>query len=199
MTYRAEDFKIGQFHGKLVPDRRCTEARIRNELCLIGMLRLEYSRTSSIDIRLISYEMPLQCNQPRGRCIDLFGYDASRKPWIIELKANDSMEKIEDVIEQINGYASDFENLRTAIQNEVQKRFLWNEFKFSDGIGKMILAGREFHEKAGLRGEGSIPRYDILGIHICSFSRVRNSTTGKDGSLLNHNKDGIVQLSLLNK
>ena len=37
---RTEDFKIGCFHGKLVPEDGSIEATLRNELFLIGMLKM---------------------------------------------------------------------------------------------------------------------------------------------------------------
>ena len=77
LSSRTRDFKIGCFHGKLNPEDGSIEASLRNELFLIGMLRMEITRAESRSIRLLAYELPLQTGRPRGQCIDLLGYDTA--------------------------------------------------------------------------------------------------------------------------
>ena len=108
MKTRTEDFKIGYVHGKVFAQKGDSEAQLRNELFLIGMLKVEITRKESIDIRLVAYEMPLQTGQSRGQCIDLLGYDQNKKPWIIEVKKKSSGEKIDRIIKQINVYEKIF-------------------------------------------------------------------------------------------
>jgi hypothetical protein len=62
-------------HGVVRP-RAGSEARIRNDLYMVGAFKLMYSQKLNVDVRLIGYEVPLQSSKPRGKCIDLFGYDA---------------------------------------------------------------------------------------------------------------------------
>ena len=191
---RTEDFKIGCFHGKLVPEDSSIEATLRNELFLIGMLKMEITRAESKDIRLVAYEMPLETGQSRGRCIDLLGYDRNKKPWIIELKKKRSSDSIDQIIKQINDYEDMFQEIRDYVEDEIRKRNHWNEFKFSEGTGKIILAGREFFKNIRL---GSCKS---LGIYCCSFSRIQDEMKEEKVALLENNKGkGFVSLTIHNK
>ncbi len=193
MANREKDFKIGCFHGKLIPEAGSIEASTRNQLFLIGMLKVEITRVESIDIRLVAYEMPLQTEKSRGRCIDLLGYDQNKKPWLIELKKKSSTENIEQIITQINDYEGIFQEIRGYVEDEVRAKFHWDEFNFSEGVGKIILAGRGFFQ--GLKLES----YASLGIYCCSYSRIQNEI--KDGKvvLLDNNNRGIINLTIHNK
>ena len=179
---RTEDFKIGCFHGKLVPEDESIEATLRNELFLIGMLKMEIARAESKDIRLVAYEMPLETGKSRGRCIDLLGYDQNKKPWIIELKKKSSPDSIEQIIKQINDYENMFQKIREYVEDEIRKKFHWNEFKFSEGTGKILLAGREFFQGK------SLDSYKPLGIYCCSFSRIQDEIKEGKVVLLENNK-----------
>ncbi len=44
---REKDFKIGCFHGKLNPNEKSMEPPIRNDLYLIGMLRVNQNSFSA--------------------------------------------------------------------------------------------------------------------------------------------------------
>ena len=193
ITERTNDFKIGCIHGKLIPEDGSIEATLRNELFLIGMLKVEITRKESIDIRLVAYEMPLQTGQSCGRRIDLLGYDQNKKPWIIELKKKSSTENIKQIIMQINNYEGMFQKIRGYVEDEVRTKFHWNEFKFSEGTGKIILAGREFFQGHNLES------YKSFGIYCCSFSRIQDEI--KDGKvvLLEKNKQGFKKLKINKK
>ena len=104
VSSRTKDFRIGCFHGKPDPEDGSIEARLRNELFLIGMLRMQITRAESRSIRLVAYELPLQTGRPRGQCIDLLGYDENKVPWIIELKKSTSRERLGEVVKQIRRY-----------------------------------------------------------------------------------------------
>ena len=161
---RTSDFKIGCFHGKLNPVKLESEAQLRNEVYLTGNLKIVVSKNESIYIRLLAYELPLEKEKPRGRCIDLLGYDAKWKPYIIELKDGDSTMTIEDTIKEVMGYAKDFESIRKHIENEVKEKFFYPDFNFSNGVGKVILAPRSFYK------DKKIPVYDDqFNVYICSF------------------------------
>ena len=191
---RTEDFKIGCFHGKLVPEDSSIEATLRNELFLIGMLKMEITRAESKDIRLVAYEMPLETGQSRGRCIDLLGYDQDKKPWIIELKKKRSSDSIDQIIKQINDYEDMFQEIRDCVENEIRQKYHWHEFNFSEGTGKIILAGREFF------GDMSLDSCKSLGIYCCSFSRIQDEMKEGKVVLLENNKGrGFVSLTIHNK
>ena len=194
MTIRIKNFKIGCVHGKSSAQEKDSEAQLRNELYMIGMLKIEKSKKETINIRLVAYEMPLQTGQSRVCCIDLFGYDENKKPWIIELKTETSGEIIEKNIEQIDGYGEMFEQTRDNVEREIQEKYHWKEFKFSQGIGKVILAGRIFFQNKELIN------YRELGIYCCSFSRIKDVVRDDKVSLLEINKGkGTVNLRIHNK
>ena len=191
---RKTNFKIGCVHGNVFAKTRDSEAQLRNELFLIGMLKVEITRKETIDIRLVAYEMPLQMGQSRGRCIDLLGYDQNKKPWIIELKKKSSNENIDQIKKQIDDYEDIFQKIRGHVEDEIRKKFHWNEFNFSEGTGKIILAGREFFHQ-----EKSLESYKSLGIYCCSFSRIQSEIKERKVVLLEKNKQGIVNLRIHNK
>jgi len=193
-TPRQTGFRIGCFHGKLTAAKQVSEAQLRNELYLIGMLEIELSRKESIQIRLVAYEMPLHAGKTRGRCIDLFGYDQDFKPWIIELKGQDSNESIPQIADQINDYAEHFEEIRESVRNEIQRQFHWQDFQFQGQAGKIILASREYWVRQAK--EKDWPE----GIYYCYFSRIPEVIKGDKVVLLKNNKGkGIVGLSVYNK
>ena len=190
---RLEDFKIGCFHGKLSPEDGSIEAQIRNELYLIGMLKVALTRSESINIRLLAYELPLQTGKQRGRCIDLFGYDQNKVPWIIELKKADSNEKLNQVIEQILEYENLFRGVRNSIEHEIQRKYHWNEFRFSENTQKMILAHRKFFQHA------SPKNYETLGVYCCSFSDIRAKSEQGISLLEKFGSKGFVRLKIENR
>jgi len=190
---RPKDFKIGCFHGKLNPEDVSIEAILRNELFLIGMLKMAITRSESINIRLVAYEMPLQTGQARGRCIDLLGYDQNKSPWIIELKKADSNEKLDQVIEQILDYEDLFREVRNNIEREIQDKYHWGEFRFSGTIKKMILAHRKYFE--GI----SIKNYTALGVYCCSFSNIGAKSEQEISLLENFGSKGLVRVKIENR
>lgn len=190
---RLKDFKIGCFHGKLIPEDGSTEAQMRNELYLIGMLKIAVTRSESIDIRLLAYELPLQTGKKRGRCIDLFGYDQNKVPWIIELKTADSNERLNQVIEQIIEYEDLFRGVRNSIEHEIQRKYHWNEFRFAENTQKMILAHRKFFQDV------SPKNYETLGVYCCSFSDIRAKSEQEISLLDKFGSRGFVTLKIENR
>lgn len=162
---RTKDFKIGCFHGRLNPDEQSREAVLRNQLYLIGSLKIEKSNTDSIAIRFMGYELPLQTGQKRGECIDLFGYDKDKNPYIIELKVDDSNEKIQAVIDgQLEPYKEMFRDCKDGIEKEIQDKYFWPDFKLTENIQTVILSFREFYKGKTIPKNGDA--------YICSFSRI---------------------------
>ena len=133
-------------HGVVRPAEG-SEARIRNDLYLVGALKLIFSQKIHVDIRLIGYEVPLQSGKPRGKCIDLFGYDAEHNPYIIEIKTGESKEKLPEVIQQINGYESMLIPLLDDIEKEIKNKLFLAEFKLTRKVKKIILASREYYDE----------------------------------------------------
>ncbi|MBN2437345.1 MAG: hypothetical protein JXL20_01965 [Deltaproteobacteria bacterium] len=190
---RQAGFRIGTVHGRLSAQKQDSEAQLRNELYLIGMLKIEMTQQTSTDIRLVAYEMPLEAGQPRGSCIDLFGYDQDHNPWLIELKASDSNENMADIVEQINRYARSFESIKAAVQAEVCARYHWNGFHFGKETHHMILAGREFW----VRRSGTIQWPEK--IYCCSFARIQSECNEERVVLLEKNTSGWVGLKIENR
>lgn len=190
---RRKDFKIGCFHGKLIPESGSIEAALRNELFLIGMLKIEITRTESKNIRLVAYEMPLQIGKARGQCIDLLGYDQNKVPWIIELKKSESSEDLSQAIQQICRYEVLFQKVRNNIEHEIQRKYHWNEFRFSDDTQKMILAHRRFFQNVSLES------YKSLGIYCCSFSDIRADKEREISLLEKFGSKGFVRLKIENR
>jgi len=190
---RPKDFKIGCFHGKCNPEDGSIEAKLRNELFLIGMLKMAITRSESINIRLVGYEMPLQTGQARGRSIDLLGYDQNKVPWIIELKKADSSEKLNQVLKQIRDYEDLFREVKNSIEHEIQEKYHWSEFRFSGSTQKMILAHRGFYKSASLKN------YKDLGVYCCSFSAIRANSEHEISLLENFGSKGFVSVKIENR
>ncbi len=191
---RKKDFKIGCFHGKLNPNEKSMEARMRNYLYLIGMLRVNQNRSKTINIRLIAYEMPLMDGQSRGKCVDLFGYDQNKRPWIVELKKEDSSENINEVIGQICKYSKilDKDDIRKAIEKEIAEKYHWDNFMFSPGVGKILLAPRKY-----FKGK-SLTICSEMQIMCCAFAWIQSGE--KQMKLLaGCGSAGVVNLRVENK
>lgn len=146
MAQRRKHFRLLTMHGVVRP-RAGSEARIRNDLYMIGAVRLMYSRVLHKDVRLIGYEVPLQSGQKRGSCIDLFGYDAEHNPYIVELKIGSSRESLATVIEQINKYEAMLIPLLSSIETEIKEKLFLDDFKLTENVKKIILASREYYDK----------------------------------------------------
>ena len=168
MKPREEKYSLLNINRKDQPTGG-SDARIRNDLYMIGAIKLNFSNTKSTEVRLIGYEIPLVGDQRRGNCIDLIGYDAEYNPYIIELKRAESEEKLTKVISQINEYAQKITPLLGQIEGELQDKLFLKSFNLKRKIQKIILAPREYYEKN--------PAFDRIGSDIlfCSFSGIRNT------------------------
>ncbi len=178
MNPRKENFKIGTFHGKLNPAKLNSEAKIRNDLYLIGSITLEFSRSIEINVRLIGYEIPLTEGNNRGEAIDLLGYDNEHKPYIIEIKKAEANEDLQKIVNQINTYERLLGKSLEYIEKEIQEKYHWTDFKFSEEIQKIILIHKDFYKKISLKN------FQKSKIIICSFAGISNI----------YDKKGNVQL-----
>ena len=190
---RKKDFKIGCFHGKFTPEDSSVEAILRNELFLVGMLKILVTRTESKNIRLVAYELPLQSGKSRGECIDLFGYDQNLMPWIIELKKSGSNESLNKIVNQINRYEDLFSPVREHVEREIQEKFHWKDFRFASETGKMILAHRAFYKN------DPPGRYKSIGIYCCSFSDIRANGEKEISLLEKFGSKGFIRLKIENR
>ena len=192
MTAREKDFKIGSFHGKILPEDWSSEAKLRNDLYLVGMLCINVTRTENVKIRLIGYEIPLG---RRGDRLDLLGYDEEHNPYLIELKKDNTNENLNQVMKQVHRYENQFSEIKSNIRDEFREKFHWPEFEFTDQVKKMILAHREFYKGKSAKD------YKSTDIYICSFARL-NDIYDADGNVIILDKrgsKGFVSLKIENK
>jgi len=192
MKARDRDFKIGSFHGKILPEDWNSEAKLRNDLYLVGMLWINIARTENVKIRLIGYEIPLG---RRGDRLDLFGYDENHNPYLIELKKDNTNEDLKQVMDQLCRYERQFSDIKRAIRNEIREKFHWPEFEFTDQVKKIILAHREFYK-------GKSPKdYKSTDVYICSFARLNNicDADGNVNILDKRGSKGFISLKIENK
>jgi len=195
---RTGDFKVGCFHGRLVPESPGCEATLRNQIFLIGNLKINETRERSINIRLLAYELPLEHDKPRGRCIDLVGYDEEMHPWIIELKKTASQEPIGRVVNQVTEYGEMFLNVMLHVEEEVRRVFHWKDFHFVGEPKKMILSGRDFFAHNNHNGDTVLS--DMKEVYCCSFANIASELDGGgEVTLLDRNHDGILPLTIQNR
>ena len=188
MAQRLNQFRLLTMHGVVRP-RAGSEARIRNDLYLVGAVKLMYSRVLHEDIRLIGYEVPLQSGQKRGNCIDLFGYDANHNPYIIELKVGASGDDLPKVIKQINDYEEMLIKHLGCIETEINEKLFLNDFKLTRNVKKIILASREYYDKNPWKA------YKESDILFCYFYGKENV----DDLVEKATGEKIVSLSIHNK
>jgi len=199
---RQSEFKLARVHGKICTEKPSGEAELRNQIFLIGNLKIEYANNEFIPIRLMGYEIPLEESDlqnpqgPRVECIDLLGYDNECNPVIIELKAENTKEQLDEVIKQIKRYEEKFNLIKENIQNEFRKETFWSDFKFGSKTYKIILSGRNFFNDQKLPD-----KYETSGIMCCYFGGIQNyfDLDGKV-SLLNQTVNkGFITLNIKNK
>lgn len=188
MAQRLNQFRLLTMHGVVRP-RAGSEARIRNDLYLVGAVKLMYSHVLHEDIRLIGYEVPLQSGQKRGNCIDLFGYDAKHNPYIIELKVGASGDDLPKVIRQITDYEKMLIQHLSSIETEIREKLFLDEFKLTRKVKKIILASREYYDKNPWKG---FKDSDILFCYFYGKENVDDLVEKATG-------ERIVSLSIHNK
>jgi hypothetical protein len=189
MNPRTQDFRLLTFHGKLNPTKDDCEAKLRNDLYLIGSLTLNFSRAKKVNIRLVGYEVPLLGGTSRGNCMDLLGYDKDHTPYIFELKVDSSNEKLDKIVTQINDYADKFISVHDAVEAELQRKLHIPTFKLGKDITKVILIPRDYYRHNPI---DDFSKSDIL---FCSISGLRDTinvlskrTSKDDVELVVHNK-----------
>ena len=58
-SIRKSNFKIGCLHGK-IDTQPHSEARIRNDIYLTGIVEIELSKVKTIPVKIVGYEIPLK-------------------------------------------------------------------------------------------------------------------------------------------
>lgn len=140
---RKRDFKLGQIHGKLQAENDQSEAQIQRTVFLSQKIRIWRKRNEATVVRVFGYEVPLKIGCTRGECVDLMGYDKDFNLYLIELKKRESLEKIDEIIEQLDGYEEWVKEILPCIEEEFKNEyFLSLNFK---AVKKIILAPREFY------------------------------------------------------
>lgn len=197
MNVRKENFKLGEFHGKLNPSKSDCEAKLRNDIFLIGQIGLVFSLKTTTRVRIIAKEMPLQENINRGNCIDLFGIDNDWKPYIIELKLVENTEKLSEAIKQVNKYCDLFGQAKDFIETEIKEKLFYKDFKFSSVPKKIILSEKEYFGDLKSYTRYSNNQDNLL---MCSFYKTAQIKDSNGIALLSKkSSSGIVLLSVLNK
>ena len=119
---RTKNFKLGEFHGKLNPEKSDSEAKMQNDIFLVGKIGLMHTLKDITEIKLIAKEMPLMGDVSRGRCIDLFGIDKNWTPYIIELKLGSNTELLAKVVKQVTDYSLLFDKIKARIEIEMREK-----------------------------------------------------------------------------
>lgn len=141
---RDKDYKLLRMHGKVAPKYNSSEAKLRNDLFMVGALNITIGKGEYRKIRLIGYEVPLYCN--RDECIDLLGYDEKHNLYVIELKINNSKNP-RQVSKQINKYVETIKHIVINIAEEIKAELHLADFTFSGNIIKLALVPKVYHEQ----------------------------------------------------
>lgn len=190
---RKSDFKIGTLHGKINATNSNSEYQIQRKFYIKGNNLLLTSKELNVEIRLLGYEIPLFTDTKRGKSIDLLGYDNKFVPYIIELKTAKTRETISDILNQVNDYASLLTNCLPYMEDEIKKKFFWDNFSFSSkDAGKIILIQEEYYENK--RKELQENSFTKTGVYICSFKE--KDTKNNDNP---SNDKGIMNVKIENK
>lgn len=143
---RKRDFKIGCFHGKVIPEKPEDESTLRNGLFLKGSLIL-IRETKACKIRFIGYEVPTCEGKDSKKNIDLLGYDENYDLYLIELKRGLTSEKTNIATGKINRYYECLLKSLPSLQNEFRLEYHLPEFEFSGLIHCVILAHSIYYIK----------------------------------------------------
>lgn len=161
--YRTSDFKFGCMHGKRDAQKANSEAHIQRVLYQCSTLRFSTDKGGENKIRLIGYEIPLLYDKPRGKCVDLLGYDKELNLYLIELKKSKSTEHYSDIFAQIEDYRQILTKIKPFLEDEFEKTF-YVSIKFRSII-PILLAPKEFYER---KNKGNTLSNDIKCYYITS-------------------------------
>jgi len=195
---RTENFKLGEFHGKLNPEKSDSEAKLRNDIFLIGAIGLVWSNKVTTRIKILAKEMPLIQDQNRGECIDLFGIDKNWIPYIIELKLKNSTERITDAVNQVLNYEKLFKAIKDNIEVEMRDKLFYENFNFKGEPQKVILSESEFFE--GIDPISTNYR-NAKDLYMCTFYKTADikNKNGYIDLIDRRGNTGIVNLGIRNK
>ncbi len=161
-TLRKQDFKLGQIHGRLQAENNKSEAQIQRAVFLSQKINLFVSRGHTIQIRLFGYEIPLQSNASRGRCVDLMGYDEKHNLYLIELKDENSREKTDKIEKQITDYEIMLRQRLIDIQKDFKREFFLPIIFGRKKIYRIILAPKQFFNPHRMKEIKRLRNEDII-------------------------------------
>ncbi len=144
-TLRKQDFRLGRIHGKLQAENDKSEAQIQRTVFLSQKVKIWRKRNEATVVRIFGYEVPLKTGCTRGECVDLMGYDKDFNLYLIELKKEESTEKIPDIIKQLDDYEQSVKQILPYIESEFRREYFL-PIEFKKEIKKMILAPKEFYK-----------------------------------------------------
>jgi hypothetical protein len=188
---RKRGFRLGQYHGKVLKPDDAREARIARDLYMAGSVSLEVARHVKPFVRLAGYEIPLGLGR-RTRSVDLVGFDSAFRVYLIELKRADNAEPIEDIVEQVEGYAETFGRIRPFFQEEFSRAF-FHHTALGEEVIRIICAPSAFFDRPGRGRREFIKQYDGDAL-FCTFARF---AAGDDLRLLD--RPSPVPLRVLNR
>jgi|GEM_PF-535511 len=143
---RENDYKLLRMHGKITPRYDHYEAKLRNDLFMVGSLHIVTGKGIFERIRLVGYELPLYHN--RDECIDLLGYDENHNLYVIELKINNKMPP-EEISDQLSRYTESIKDLTSLLAEEIKNELFLKEFSFSEKVFKLALVPSDYHGPEG--------------------------------------------------
>lgn len=182
---RENDHKLFRIHGKISPQQATYEAKLRNDLFMVGELRITTGKGKHRRIRIIGYEMPLGSN--RDECIDLIGYDKDHNLYVVELKTN-SKNSPKDVTDQLERYTKKVTKILGKLASEVRDQLLLEGFTFSRKIIKVALIPQSYHDES--KHDQSQWREDVV---VCSI----NKKTDTSNLVENRGSQGFVTLDII--
>ena len=190
---RTGNFKMGRLHGVTKSSKGTDEREIENQLFHARNIRIEVARGKHEKIRLIGYEVPLDKSPSGSNRIDLLGYGENHRPYIIEIKREDSSDSIESVERQLTLYKRKFQASREYIENEIKHELFWPEFVFLGEPNLILLAPAKYYLK-------HIEPCHSPDIRLCTFGRrpsIRNEADDNINILSKVQSSGYVSLRLV--
>ncbi len=137
-----KDYKLFRMHGRVAPQFGHYEAKLRNDLFMVGALQIKTGKKEHQRVRLIGYEVPLE-TENSVEYIDLLGYDNKYNLYIVELKTNNESNPV-DVSTQLKGYRENVQKIIDSLEREVRDLLFLQDFYFSRKIIKLALVPHDF-------------------------------------------------------
>ena len=159
-TPRAEGFRIGMNHGKLLSPEDTRECALRNHIYMLGMMELDTTKGKR-PLRVFGYEVPSE-RATRGLTMDLLAYDMQHNLYVVELKRAKNSERLGKVIDQVSRYAcQNMPVIQSDLEAEFRDRFFLG-IRFGE-VRPMVLAPEHYYREALRRGRVTARAPEVLG------------------------------------